>query len=177
MLVYFADLLTIRAHFDRYMLPLVPPLAVLAGRQRGSRPLTLRLLIVPLVWAIGDDIRLTRTDTRVVAQRWLFAHLPARASVAADSSTPPLAGRRARPPAARPGRPHDPNRNLARLRREGVGYVARHRRDRRPRPRRPRPLPAGGALLRRSATRAKQVYHVQSGDGLTGPWVPSTGCP
>ena len=31
-LVYVADLLTIRAHFDRYVLPLVPPLAVLAGR-------------------------------------------------------------------------------------------------------------------------------------------------
>ena len=30
--VYFADLITLRAHFDRYTLPLVPPLAALAGR-------------------------------------------------------------------------------------------------------------------------------------------------
>ena len=36
-LVYLVDLLTIRAHFDRYVLPLVPPLAVLAGRQRAAR--------------------------------------------------------------------------------------------------------------------------------------------
>src|SRR5689334_22873492 len=40
---YFADLLTLRAHFDRYVLPLVPPLAVLAGRQRALAPLTLGL--------------------------------------------------------------------------------------------------------------------------------------
>ena len=111
MLVYLADLLTIRAHFDRYVLPLVPPLAVLAGRQRALAPLTLGLLIVPLVWAIGDDVRLTRTDTRVVAQRWIVAHLP-----------PQRVGRRRLLDAADrrrrvldlqlpgPGRPHDPNR-------------------------------------------------------------------
>src|SRR5439155_7673489 len=70
-LAYVADLLTLRAHFDRYILPLVPPLAALAGRQRLLAPVTLGLLIVPLVWAIGDDVRLTRTDTRAVAQRWI----------------------------------------------------------------------------------------------------------
>ena len=40
-LVYFADLLTIRAHFDRYMLPLVPALGALAGRLRSLAPVTL----------------------------------------------------------------------------------------------------------------------------------------
>ena len=71
---------------------------------------TLGLLIVPLVWAIGDDVRLTRTDTRVVAHRWLVAHLPARASVAADSSTPPIGRRVLDLQLPGPGRPHDPNR-------------------------------------------------------------------
>ena len=75
-LVYLADLMTIRAHFDRYVLPIVPALAVLAGRQRLLAPVTLGLLIVPLVWAIGDDARLTRTDTRVVAQGWVVATSP-----------------------------------------------------------------------------------------------------
>ena len=34
---------------------------------RALAPVTLALLVVPLVWSIGDDVRLTRTDTRVVA--------------------------------------------------------------------------------------------------------------
>src|SRR4029078_797629 len=74
--VYFADLLTLRAHFDRYVLPLVPPLAVLARRLRPLAPVTLLLLALPLAWSIRDDVRLTRTDTRVVAQRWIVAHVP-----------------------------------------------------------------------------------------------------
>ena len=150
--VYLVDLLTIRAHFDRYVLPLVPPLAVLAGRQRLLAPLTLALLVVPLVWAIGDDARLTRTDTRVVAHGWIVAHIPPGSAVAAESSAPPLAGYRivglALPG---PGRPFDPDRDVARLRAEGVRYVVVTGADRRPRARRPRPLPARGRLLRRSA--------------------------
>ena len=170
-LVYLADLLTIRAHFDRYVLPLVPPLAVLAGRQRRLAPLTLGLLIVPLVWAIGDDVRLTRTDTRVVAQRWLVAHLPAHASVAADSSTPPIGRRVLDLQLPGPGRPHDPNRNLARLRSKGVDYVlvtgavadrVLAARDH---------YPQEARFYDDLRTRAKRVYHVQSGHGLTGPWV------
>ena len=60
--VYFADLLTLRAHFDRYVLPLVPPLGVLAGRFRSLAPVALLLLVVPLTWSIRDTKRLTRTD-------------------------------------------------------------------------------------------------------------------
>jgi hypothetical protein len=55
-LVYLADLLTIRAHFDRYVLPLVPPLAC-SRADPGTARVTLGLAIVPLVWAIGDDVR------------------------------------------------------------------------------------------------------------------------
>jgi len=53
-LVYFADLLTLNAHFDRYTLPLVPALGVLAGRLRSLTPVTLLLLIVPLTWSIRE---------------------------------------------------------------------------------------------------------------------------
>jgi GNAT superfamily N-acetyltransferase len=113
-LAYLVDLLTIRAHFDRYVLPLVPPLAVLAGRQRALAPLMLGLAIVPLVWAVGDDARLTRTDTRVVAARWIVGHLPRAASVAADSSTPPIGRRVLDLQLPGPGRPHDANRDVAR---------------------------------------------------------------
>jgi 4-amino-4-deoxy-L-arabinose transferase-like glycosyltransferase len=171
-LVYFADLLTIRAHFDRYVLPLVPPLAVLAGRQRLLAPLTLGLLVVPLVWAIGDDVRLTRTDTRAVAHAWIVSHVPPGSTVAAESSTPPLAGYRTVALALPgPGRPFDRNRQVGRLRRAGVRYVlvtgavadrVLAARDRYPREAR---------FYQELQVEAQRVYHVQPGHGLTGPWV------
>ena len=169
---YLIDLLTIRAHFDRYVLPLVPPLAVLAGRQKILAPLALACLVVPLVWAIGDDVRLTRTDTRVVAHGWIEQHVPPRATIAAESSTPPLEGHPivglALPG---PGRPFDPDRNVARLRMEGVSYVlvtgaiadrVLAARDRYPRE---------AGFYAQLRTRAKRVYHVEPGRGLAGPWV------
>jgi 4-amino-4-deoxy-L-arabinose transferase-like glycosyltransferase len=171
-LVYVVDLLTLRAHFDRYVLPLVPALAALAGRQRILAPITLGCLIVPLVWAIGDDVRLTRTDTRAVAHAWIQEHIPAHATVAAESSTPPLEGHPivglALPG---PGRPFDPDRDVDRLRAEGARYVlvtgaiadrVLAARDRYPREAR---------FYDHLRTRAKRVYHVEPGHGLTGPWV------
>src|SRR5581483_3624933 len=169
---YAIDLLTLRAHFDRYVLPLVPPLAALAGRQRVLAPLTLGCLVVPLVWAIGDDVRLTRTDTRVVAHAWIEAHVPPHATIAAESSTPPLEGH---PIVALalpgPGRPFDPDRDVARLRAQGVGYAlvtgaiadrVLAARDRYPREAR---------FYARLRMEAKRVYHVDPGRGLSGPWV------
>ena len=171
-LVYLVDLLTIRAHFDRYVLPLVPALAVLAGRQRVLAPVTLGLLIVPLVWAIGDDARLTRTDTRVVAHEWIASHVPRGSSVAAESSTPALAGYRivglALPG---PGRPFDPDRDLQRLRAENVEYafvtgaVADRVLDARDR------YPREARFYDDLRMQAKRVYHVEPGHGLAGPWV------
>lgn len=171
-LVYFADLLTLRAHFDRYLLPLVPALAVLAGRVRALAPVTLGLLIVPLVWAIGDDVRLTRTDTRAAAYGWIVAHLPSGVAVAAESSAPPLDGHPivglALPG---PGRPFDPDRDVSRLRAEGVRYAlvtgavadrVLAARDRYPREAR---------FYDELRTEAKRLYYVQPGHGLTGPWV------
>jgi len=170
--VYFLDLLTLRAHYGRYVLPMVPPLGALAGRFRALTPVTLLLLVVPLTWSIRDTKPLTRTDTRIVAHDWVVAHIPARTHVAADPSTPrfrtldvlhlELPG---------PKRPFDLNRNLARLRREGVRYVivTGSVTD--------RVLAARSSYPRESAfydalrTRAKLVYHVERGDGLAGPWV------
>jgi len=171
-LAYLVDLLTIRAHFDRYVLPLVPALAALAGRQRILAPITLGCLIVPLVWAIDDDVRLTRTDTRAVAHAWIVEHVPPHATVAAESSAPPLEGHPivglALPG---PGRPFDPDRDIARLRAQGVHYAlvtgaiadrVLAARDR---------YPKEAHFYDQLRTRAKRVYHVGPGDGLTGPWV------
>src|SRR5207253_9664615 len=122
--VYFADLVTLRAHFDRYTLPLVPPLAVLAGRFRALAPVTLLLLVVPLTWTIRDDKRLTRTDTRVIAANWIERHIPRETRIAADPSTPQVTGLRVLPlQLPGPGRPFDGNRDLDRLRRERIRLV------------------------------------------------------
>jgi hypothetical protein len=171
-IVYFLDLLTIRAHFDRYLLPLLPALGALAGRLRAIAPVTLLLLVVPLTYSIRDDVALTKTDTRVVAERWIVGHVPKDAPVAAESSTPPLAGYDVRPlllPG--PGRPPDPSRNVALLKLDGVRYVVvtgavadRVLAAKEDYPREVRFY----SDLRRHATR---VYHVDAGHGLTGPWV------
>jgi 4-amino-4-deoxy-L-arabinose transferase-like glycosyltransferase len=170
--VYFADLLTLRAHFDRYALPLVPPLAALAGRFRALAPVALLLLVVPLTWTIRDDKRLTRTDTRVVAAGWIQAHIPHGTQIAEDPSTPFLAGYHILPlQLPGPGRAFDRNRNVASLRRDGIrnvvitGSVT----DR---------VLAARALYPREAAfydalahRARRIYFVEPGAGRAGPWV------
>jgi hypothetical protein len=170
--VYAIDLLTIRAHFDRYLLPLVPVLGVLAGRLRSLVPVTLLLLVIPLTYSIRNDVTLTKTDTRVVAARWIAAHVPGSARIAVESSTPPLAGRTVLPlllPG--PGRPSDPNRDVARLRREGIQYVlvtgAVADRVLAARSHYPRDARFYGQLRRET----RRLYYVKAHDGLAGPWV------
>ncbi len=121
---YWLTLMPQQAHYDRYVLPLVPVLAVLAGSFRPAVPVALALLVVPLVWAAGDARDLTRTDTRLRADAWIREHVPAGDRIAADPSTLPLAGRDVvRLELPGPGRPSDPRRDVAALRREGVGWV------------------------------------------------------
>ena len=171
-IVYFLDISTFGAHFDRYVLPLLLPLGALAGRLRALAPVTLLLLVVPLTWAIRDARKLTKTDTRVVAHRWVEGHLPRGARLAVDPSLTPFAGFRVlqlQLPLPEESSP-DPNRNLRRLRREGVRYavVTGAIAD--------RVLAARGHYPRETAfydelrTRAKRLFYVQQ-DGLNGPWV------
>jgi 4-amino-4-deoxy-L-arabinose transferase-like glycosyltransferase len=123
-LVYFANLVTLDSHFDRYLLPLVPALGALAGSLRSLAPVTLLLLVVPFTWDVRDARGLTRTDARVVAHGWVETHVPRRALIAADSSTPDFAGYHVLGlQLPRPGQPYDPNRNVTRLRKLGVRYV------------------------------------------------------
>jgi hypothetical protein len=171
-LVYFADLMTLRAHFDRYTLPLVPPLAVFAGRFRPLAPVTLLLLVVPLTWTIRDDKRMTRTDTRIVAARWVAAHIPPHAHIAADPSTALRGVFDVLPlqlPA--PWQPPDPNRSLARLRAEGIKIVvatgAIADRVRKAADRYPQEIRFYNELQ----SRAQLLYRVTAGGDRTGPWV------
>jgi 4-amino-4-deoxy-L-arabinose transferase-like glycosyltransferase len=84
---YYASLLPLHSHFPRYVLPLVPAFGALAGRFRAVASVTLLLLVVPLTWSIRDDARLTRTDTRIVAARWIDSHVPKGSAIAAEPST------------------------------------------------------------------------------------------
>jgi hypothetical protein len=123
-LAYFAALVPLDAHFDRYLLPLVPALGALAGRLKSLAPVTLLLLVIPLVWSIRDTRPLVRTDTRVVAHDWMERNLTPGVLVAADPGTAaPDDVRLLRFAQPGPGRKPDPRRNLARLRELNVGYV------------------------------------------------------
>ncbi len=121
---YALYLLPLGAHFDRYVLPLVPVAAVLAGRTRILVASAVALLVVPLAWSIVDARDLTRTDTRVRAASWIDANVPMRTRLAADPSTLPLDGREViRLELPGPGRSVDRHRDVARLRALGVEYV------------------------------------------------------
>ena len=121
---YWLTLMPQAAHFDRYVLPLVPVLAVLAGSIRVVVPLALVALLVPLAWTVSDARHLTRTDTRLVADAWVAANIPAADLIATDPSTLPLPDRRVvRLELPGPGRASDPERDLPSLRARGVKWV------------------------------------------------------
>jgi 4-amino-4-deoxy-L-arabinose transferase-like glycosyltransferase len=160
--VYYASLLPLHSHFPRYVLPLVPPLGALAGRFRSLAPVTLLLLVVPLTWSIRDDIRLTRTDTRVVTARWIAVHVPAGAAIAAESSTAVPRGYRVVPiPLPLPGQ--DARVEVGRARWVLVSGAVADRVE-----------AARDVYPNRVAFYArlpKPVYRVAARDGMSGPWV------
>ena len=75
--VYFVALLPLDSHFDRYVLPLVPVLGVMAGRFRSFAPVTLLLLVVPFAWTVRDTRELTRSDAGAALVR-AVERLPSR---------------------------------------------------------------------------------------------------
>jgi hypothetical protein len=154
-------------------MPLVPPLAALAGRIRALVPVTLLLLVVPLTWTIRDDARLTRTDTRVVARTWIERHVKRDTRLAADPSLPPFAGFRIVKldlPLPTEDAP-DPDRNLHRLRLEDVHYVivTGAVADRVLAAREDYPFEA---RFYENVKRLQRVFYVRKDQGdLNGPWV------
>ncbi len=121
---YAVSLLASHAHFDRYVLPLVPILAVLAGRGRVLAIAAVVAAVVPLWWSVGDARSLAGRDPRLDAAAWIDRTVPRDDLIAADTSTLPLAGRRVeRLALPGPGRPFDPRRSLDALRRDGVRWL------------------------------------------------------
>jgi Glycosyltransferase family 87 len=170
-LAYFATLLPIDAHFDRYVLPLVPVLGALAGSLRALAPVTLVLLVVPLTWSIRDTRELTRTDTREAAQAWIEHEMPASARIAADPSAPPFDRRVVRLELPAPWQEPDSRRSLRRLRAEGVRYVVvsgavadRVRAA-------PEDYPREVAFYDELDRSARRVYRRDPDGGYAGPWI------
>jgi hypothetical protein len=167
--VYLAPL---GAHFDRYVLPLVPVAGVLAGRARRLAPLAAVLLVVPLWWSIGDARDLTRTDARVVMARWIAREIDPGATIALEPSTGLLSPN----PVVRlelpgPGREPDPRRYIAVLGRDGARYLlvsgavadrVLSARDRYPRETR---------FYDSLGARATLVHEVVPGGDVGGPWT------
>jgi hypothetical protein len=169
---YFVTLLPLDAHFDRYVLPLVPALGAFAGRFRALAPVTLLLLVIPVVWSIRETKPLVRTDTRVVAHDWMDRNLTPGVLVAADPSTAaPADVRVLRLALPGPGRRPDPERDLARLRDLNVGYVlvtgavadrVLEERDR---------YPVESRFYDRLARRGNRRFYRKAVGKLAGPWV------
>ena len=121
---YALSLLASHAHFDRYVLPLVPVLAVLAGRGRALAIAALVAAVVPLWWSVADARSLTGRDPRLDAAAWIDRTIPMTDPIAADPSTLPLMGRRVeRLALPGPGRGFDRRRSVDALRRDGVRWL------------------------------------------------------
>ena len=121
---YALSLVPSHAHFDRYVLPLVPVLAVVAGRFMTLAVAALVACLVPLWWSVGDARSLTGRDPRLDAAAWVDTNIPFGDRIAADTSTLPLRGRAVvRLALPGPGRPFDTRRDLAMLRVDGVHWI------------------------------------------------------
>ena len=171
-IVYFIDISTFGAHFDRYVLPLLLPLGALAGRLRALAPVTLLLLVVSLTWAVRDARKLTKTDTRVVAHDWVESHLPRGARIAVDPSLTPFEGFRVlelRLPLPEEKRP-DPNRYTRILLEKGIRYVIVTGAVEDRVLAATETYPAEADFFNDLDARGKRLFYRQE-DGLNGPWV------
>jgi len=122
---------------------------------------------------LPEVFHIVNEDTRLRADAWVAGNVPPGDLIAADPSTLPLTGRRVvRLALPGPGRPSDPERDLARLRREGVQWVivsgdvtdrVLAARDRYPRE---------AAFYEELAHGPKPAFAVlPTAPGLAGPWV------
>jgi 4-amino-4-deoxy-L-arabinose transferase-like glycosyltransferase len=107
--VYVAGISILALHWDRWLLPAIPALAVVSALGvdqllgwlgRVVRPSSIRtlcgsVLLGLLAWqpaseAIAGNINRSLPDTRILAREWIQANLPAGSAVATDAYSAPL---------------------------------------------------------------------------------------
>ena len=171
-LVYFASLLTIDAHFDRYVLPLVPALGALAGRFRALAPRDDTDARRSPTWAVRDARDLTRTDAALRAHGWVEQNLRSRSDARGRPSTPDFAGFRVlrlalpRPGGSLPTRTATWS-GCASAASGTSSLPARSRIACWPQP----PTIRARRAFSTTCGRRRGVYAVQPGGELTGPWI------
>jgi 4-amino-4-deoxy-L-arabinose transferase-like glycosyltransferase len=164
---YWITLLPLGSHFDRYVLPLIPVIGVLAGRFRQFAPVTLLLLIVPFTWTVRDTKELTKTDTRAEAVVRVERAIGSK-PLAEDPGLP-----RVRGDVVALELPtkwsHDPRRSFSRLPPGSFVWVngdvadrVRNARD---------VYPRENAFYDALEHRARLVFRTEPGERLAGPWV------
>jgi hypothetical protein len=100
-LIYFVLMAPTRHYFVRYMVPVVPFLAIFAGfailqlssRVKRTNPrlagfimliLLILAIVQPLLASLRHDYLLTKTDTRTITARWIKTNLEAGYRIAQD---------------------------------------------------------------------------------------------
>ncbi|MCL4262552.1 MAG: glycosyltransferase family 39 protein [Anaerolineae bacterium] len=102
-LFYFLSMASNLVHFERFLVPMIPPLAVGAGyffavlaekTPVRYKPLLIMLgvllLLEPAVRVVQFDQRLVQTDVRTTARQWITENLPPGTRVARELFAPDL---------------------------------------------------------------------------------------
>jgi hypothetical protein len=171
-LAYFVTLFPLDSHFDRYVLPLVPVLGVLAGRLRAIAAVTLLLLVVPFTWSVRDTGELRKTDAREAALARVALEVT-DGRLAVDPGLPDAETELVRFQLPAPWQPPDRRRDLGRLLRSrpGVthvwvnGSVVDRVRDARDE------YPVENRFYDSLERDARLVFRFDEDDGFAGPWT------
>ncbi len=106
-LVYYAFMGSFETKFPRYILPMVPFVAIFAAsivdtltgaggkanrnRARNAIVVILALIAIPsLITSIQWDVKMGRTDTRTIAKEWIEEMIPPGSRIAIEALGPPL---------------------------------------------------------------------------------------
>lgn len=101
--VYFASMAANLVRFERFLVPMIPALALAAGytfaalhqkvpekRQPLLLLLGVLLLVEPLLWVGRFDHRLAQTDVRTTARDWIVDNIPAESKIGRELFAPNL---------------------------------------------------------------------------------------
>jgi hypothetical protein len=100
---YFFSMATNLVRFERFLVPMIPTLALAAGytfaflheripatRRRLLPLLALLLLIEPVLWVGRFDARLAQTDVRTTARVWIVENIPPGSKIGRELFAPNL---------------------------------------------------------------------------------------